>query len=105
MGYQVKIGGQIRLADACGSRVGTHHEQATVRQVCETRPHHFPEPSLYPIANHRGANRTADDKAYLCRPTIRNHEQVSTDHPPACPPPSTRHEPELLWPPDPRLLR
>jgi hypothetical protein len=30
---------------------------------------------------------------------------VSTDHPPAGPPPSARHEPELLWPPDPRLLR
>jgi hypothetical protein len=103
--YQVKIGGQIRLADARGSRVGTHHEHATSREIGEARPHHFPKPSLYPIANHRGANRTADDKAYLCRPTIWNQEQVGTDHASAGSPPSARHEPELLWPPDPRLLR
>jgi hypothetical protein len=103
--YQVKIGGQIRLADARSGRVGTHYEHATAREIGETRPHHFPKPSPYPIANHRGANRTADDKAYLCRPTIWNHEQVSTDHPPASSPSSARHEPELLRPSDPRLLR
>jgi hypothetical protein len=27
--HQVKIGGEIRLACTSGSRMGTHHEQAT----------------------------------------------------------------------------
>jgi hypothetical protein len=31
MENQVEIGGQIRLADASGDRVGTHYEQATAR--------------------------------------------------------------------------
>jgi hypothetical protein len=103
--YQVEIGGHIRLAGASGGRVSSHHEHATIRKIRETRPHHFPESSLYPIANHRRANRTADDKAYLRWATIWNREQVRTDGPPAGSPPVARHEPELLWPPNPRFLR
>ena len=63
--HQVEIGGEIRLACASGSRMGTHHEQATPGKRGEPPAHQFPEPSLYPVANHRRANRTADNKAYL----------------------------------------
>ena len=66
---QVEIGGQIRLACASGCRVGTQHEQATPGKRGDPPAHQFPEPSLYPVANHRRANRTADNKAYL-RPGI-----------------------------------
>jgi hypothetical protein len=70
--YQVEIGGHIRLADASSGRVGTHDEHATIRKIRETRPHPFPKSSLYPVANHRGTNRTANDKAYLRWATIWN---------------------------------
>jgi hypothetical protein len=66
---QVKIGGQICLAYACGRWVRAHHELATLRERGETRSHKLPEPSLYPVAYHRRANRTADYKAYL-RPGV-----------------------------------
>jgi hypothetical protein len=62
---QVKIGGQLRLAGAGGRRMSTHHEQATSGKRDETSAHQLPEPSLYPVANHRRADRTADNKAYL----------------------------------------
>ena len=62
---QVKIGGQIRLACASGCRMGAQHEQATPGKRGEPPAHQFPEPSLYPVANHRRANRTANNKAYL----------------------------------------
>ena len=45
--------------------MGTHHEQATSGKRGEPPAHQFPEPSLYPVANHRRANRTANNKAYL----------------------------------------
>ena len=60
--HQVEIGGKIRLACTSGSRMGTHHEQATSGERGEPPAHEFPEPSLYPVANHRRANRTADNK-------------------------------------------
>ena len=43
----------------------TQHEQATPGKRGDPPAHQFPEPSLYPVANHRRANRTADYKAYL----------------------------------------
>ncbi len=62
---QVKIGGQIRLACAGGRRMSAHHEQATSGKRDEASAHQFPEPSLYLVANHRRADRTANNKAYL----------------------------------------
>ena len=50
---QVEFGGQIRLACACGRRMSTHHELATSGKRDKTSAHQFPEPSLYPVANHR----------------------------------------------------
>ena len=66
---QVEIGGQICLACASGGRMRPQHEQATPRKRGDPPAHQFPEPSLYPVANHRRANRTANNKAYL-RPRI-----------------------------------
>jgi hypothetical protein len=66
---QVKIGGQICLACARSGRMRPQHEQATPREPGDPPAHQFPEPSLYPVANHRRANRTANNKAYL-RPRI-----------------------------------
>jgi len=62
---QVKIGDQICLACASSSRMSTHHEQATPGKRGDPPAHQFPEPSLYPVANHRRANCTANHKAYL----------------------------------------
>ena len=62
---QVKIGDQICLACASSSRMSTQHEQTTPGERGDPPAHEFPEPSLYPVANHRRANRTADYKAYL----------------------------------------
>ena len=72
--YQVEIGGQIRLAGVGSYGVGTHDEQATIWEVCETCPHELPKTSLHSVANHCGANRTANDKAYLHRLTIGYHK-------------------------------
>ena len=62
---QVKIGDQICLACASSRRMSTQHEQATPGKRGDPPAHEFPEPSLYPVANHRRANRTASYKAYL----------------------------------------
>jgi hypothetical protein len=62
---QVKIGGQIRLACTSGRRMRSQHEEATPREAGDPPAHQFPEPSLHPVANHRRADRTADNKAYL----------------------------------------
>jgi hypothetical protein len=82
--HQVKIGGQIRLAYAGGRRVGTHHEKTTSGKRGDTLPHQFPEPSLHPVANHRRANRAADNKAYLWHGVALyltdSEEQMSGDH-------------------------
>ena len=43
----------------------TQHKQTTPRKRDDPPTHQFPEPSLYPVANHRRANRTANYKAYL----------------------------------------
>jgi hypothetical protein len=62
---QVKIGDQIRLACACSSRVSAQYEQAAPGKRGDPPAHQFPEPSLYPVANYRRANCTANHKAYL----------------------------------------
>ena len=62
---QVKIGDQICLACASSRRMSTHHEQATPGKRGDSPAHEFPEPSLYPVTNHRRANCTANNKAYL----------------------------------------
>jgi hypothetical protein len=64
---QVKIGDQICLACASSGRMSTQHEQATPGKRGDPPAHEFPEPSLYPVANHRRANCTANNKAYLRR--------------------------------------
>ena len=66
---QVKIGDQICLACASSCRMSTQHEQATPGKRGDPPAHELPEPSLYPVANHGRANRTANNKAYL-RPRI-----------------------------------
>jgi hypothetical protein len=63
--HQVKIGGQLCLACASGCRLRTQHEQTTLREPGDPPAHEFPESSLYPVANHRRANRAANNKAYL----------------------------------------
>jgi hypothetical protein len=50
--------------------MGTHHEQTTYGKASETLAHQLPESSLYPVAHHRRANRTADYKAYLRRGAV-----------------------------------
>jgi hypothetical protein len=50
---QVEIGGKIRLACACGGRVGTQYEEATSGKRGNSPAHQFPEPSLHPVADHR----------------------------------------------------
>ena len=64
---QVEIGGQIRLAFACGCRKGAQYEQATPGKAGDPPAHNLPEPTLHPVANHSRADRTADNKAYLRR--------------------------------------
>ena len=109
---QVKIGGEIRLACARGRWMGAQYEQATPRERGETPAHQFPEPSLHPITNHRRANRTADNKAYLCRVTgayrsVRagGQQQVTRDHGSARSAARSQRQPELRWASHPRLLR
>ena len=91
---QVKIGDQIRLACASSCRMSTQHEQATPGKRGDPPAHEFPEPSLYPVANHRRANRTANNKAYL-RPCIswyRADGQQQSTAPDTTEPPARRPE-------------
>jgi hypothetical protein len=108
--HQVEIGDEIRLACTSGSRMGTHHEQATSGQRGKAPAHKFPEPSLYPVANHRRANRTADNKAYLRTDvlgygTFGRQQQMPGEGSAAGPSARAHHAPELLRAPHPRLLR
>jgi len=118
---QVKISGQICLACASGCREGAQHEQATPGKRGETHAHQFPEPSLHPVANHRRANRTADNKAYLRRitgeylsgrastavsPRRADREQQMTDERgTARTAAGPQHAPEIFGASHPRLLR
>jgi hypothetical protein len=106
---QVKIGGQICLACARGGRMRPQYEQATPRKPGDPPAHQFPEPSLYPVANHRRANRTANNKAYL-RPRISwyrtgGQQQSPGNHSAASPATRAQRTPELLRASHPRLLR
>ena len=115
---QVKISGQIRLACASGCRVGAQHEQATPGKRGKTPAHQFPEPSLHPVANHRRANRTANNKAYLRRITgeylsggagsaVRAdwEQQMTGEHGAARTAAGPQHAPEIFGASHPRLLR
>jgi hypothetical protein len=107
--HQVKIGGQICLACASGGRMRPQHEQATPRKRGDPPAHQFPEPSLYPVANHRRANRTANNKAYL-RPCISwyrtgGQQQSTGNNGAARPATRAQRTPELIRPSHPRLLR
>jgi hypothetical protein len=109
---QVEIGGQFGLACASGCRMGAQYEQATPRERGETPAHQFPEPSLHPVANHRRANRTADNQAYLCRVTgayrsvsAFRQQQVPGDRGPAGSAARSQRQPEVLRPSHPGLLR
>ena len=87
----------------------TQHEQATPRKRGDPPAHQFPEPSLYPVANHRRANRTADYKAYL-RLSVLGHQthgrqQVSRQGRATGPSARAHRALELLRAPHPRLLR
>jgi hypothetical protein len=106
---QVKIGGQICLACACGGRMRPQYEQATPRKPGDPPAHQFPEPSLYPVANHCRANRTANNKAYL-RPRIswyrtRRQQQSPGNHGTARSATRAQRAPELVRASHPRLLR
>jgi hypothetical protein len=106
---QVKIGGQIRLACARGGRMRPQHEQATPRKRGDPPAHQFPEPSLYPVANHRRANRTANNKAYL-RPCISwyctgGQQQSAGNDGAAGSATRAQRAPELIRLSHPRLLR
>jgi len=107
--HQVKIGGQICLACACGGRMRPQHEQATPWEPGDPPAHQLPEPSLYPVANHGRANRTANNKAYL-RPRISwyrtgGQQQSAGNHGAAGPATRAQRTPELIRPSHPRLLR
>jgi hypothetical protein len=87
----------------------THHEQATPRKAGKPPAHQFPEPSLYPVAHHRRANRTANYKAYL-RPGVLGYRTGGQQHMhrqgrAASPPTRPHHALELVRAPHPRLLR
>jgi hypothetical protein len=105
---QVKIGDQICLACACSCRMSTQHEQATPRKRGDPPAHEFPEPSLYPVANHRRANCTANNKAYLRRGIPWNRpnrqKQRTRDNGAAGPAARAQRAPELVRAPHPRLL-
>ncbi len=106
--HQVKIGGQIRLAYASSCRIGTQYEHATPRERGDPPAHQFPEPSLHPVANHRRANRTADNQAYLRRVTgayLSSQQQVADEQGAACPAARAQYAAEILRPSHPRLLR
>jgi hypothetical protein len=101
--------------------VGAQHEQATPGKRGKTPAHQFPEPSLHPVANHRRANRTADNKAYLCRLTgtylsasadvaIKAIEadwkqQMTCEYGAARTAAGPQHTPEIFGASHPRLLR
>ena len=65
------------------------YEQATPRKPGDPPAHQFPEPSLYPVANHRRANRTANNKAYL-RPRIGWYAPAGSSRVPATTAPPAR---------------
>jgi hypothetical protein len=106
--YQVKIGDQICLACASSGRMSAQHEQATPGKRGDPPAHELPEPSLYPVANHRRANCTADNKAYL-RPGIAwnrpsGQKQCPRDDGATGPAARAQRAPELIRAPHPRLL-
>lgn len=97
---QVKIGGQLRLAGTGGRRMSAHHEQATSGKRDKTSAHQLPESSLYPVANHRRADRTAHDKAYLRLGApwhaSTGEQQVGCEHSGAGPVARAHRAPELI---------
>jgi hypothetical protein len=105
---QVKIGDQICLACASSCRMSTQHEQATPGKRGDPPAHEFPEPSLYPVANHRRANCTANNEAYLWpgigwnRPS--RHQQRTGYDGTTGPAARAQRAPELVRAPHPRLL-
>ena len=105
---QVKIGDQICLACASSCRMSTQHEQATPGKRGDPPAHKFPEPSLYPVANHRRANCTANNKAYLRTGIAWNRpngqKQRAGDEGTARPAARAQRAPELIRVPHPRLL-
>jgi hypothetical protein len=107
--HQVKIGGQIRLACTSGGRMSAHHERGPPGKAGEPPAHQLPEPSLYPVAHYRRANRTANYKAYL-RLSVLGYGTGSRKHRcgqgrTARPAARAHHALELLRAPHPRLLR
>ncbi len=107
--HQVKIGGQIRLACASGGRMGAHHERASPGKAGKPPAHQLPEPSLYPVAHYRRANRTANYKAYLRRSVLgygtAGQEHMDGQGRSAGPAAQAHHALELIRAPHPRLLR
>jgi hypothetical protein len=87
----------------------TQHEQATPGKRGDSPAHQFPEPSLYPVANHRRANRTANYKAYLRLGVLGyqtcGRQQVSGQGRATSPSARAQRALELLRAPHPRLLR
>ena len=87
----------------------TQHEQATPGKRGDSPAHQFPEPSLYPVANHRRANRTANNKAYLRLGVLGyrtgGRQQVSGQGRATSPSARAHRALELLRAPHPRLLR
>jgi hypothetical protein len=87
----------------------TQHEQATPGKRGDPPAHQFPEPSLYPVANHRRANRTANYKAYLRLSVLGyrtgGRQQVSGQGRATGPSARAHGALELRWAPHPRLLR
>jgi hypothetical protein len=107
--HQVEIGGKFRLACTCGSRMGTQHQLTAPGERGKPPSHQFPEPSLYPVADHRRANRTADYKAYLWLGVVlylANRKEQVPGHGGAARPATRAHRLlELLRASHPRLLR
>jgi hypothetical protein len=64
---QVQISGEIGLARRRGRGARTNHEKAARGEYIEMLSHQCPKTALNAVANHRGPNRTADNKAYLRR--------------------------------------
>ncbi len=89
--------------------MSTHHEQATPRKAGKSPAHQFPEPSLYPVAHHRRANRTANYKAYLRAGVLGyrtgGQEHMSRQGRAADPAARAHCALELFRAPHPRLLR
>jgi hypothetical protein len=107
--HQVKIGGEIRLACACGRRMSTQYQERIPGKRGNSPAHQFPEPSLHPVANHRRSDRTADNKAYLRRAAglhlTGREQQCPRDHRATSPAPSAKRALELLRASHPGLLR